>query len=82
MSMENVMTAGFELWDSKTHNVLQFDQLDEVIVALRGLVERNGAEAVEGLSLDAVSEDGGTRMTLAEDDALLQVISATAGSAH
>ena len=74
------MRTGFEIWDSKTHNTLQFDQLENAIVALRGLVERNGTDAVDGLSLDAVSDDGRTRMTLAEEDSLLNLISATAAA--
>lgn len=71
------MTTGFEIWDNKSHNVLQFDHLDEAIVALRGLVRRGGDGAVAGLSLDAVSADGTQRITLAEDAGLLDVISAT-----
>ena len=74
------MSTGFEIWDSTTHNSLQFDQLVEAIVALRGLIERNGAGALDGLSLDAVSDDGGTRITLAEEDGLLSLISATAAA--
>lgn len=74
------MSTGFEIWDSTTHNSLQFDQLEEAIVALRGLIERNGAGGVHGLSLDAVSDDGGTRIILAEDDGLLSLISATAAA--
>lgn len=74
------MSTGFEIGDSKTHNSLQFDQLEEAIRALRGLAERGGADAVDGLSLDAVSDDGGTRMTLAEEAGLLNLISATAAT--
>lgn len=77
---ESEMSTGFEIWDGTTHNSLQFDQLEEALVALRGLVERNGADAVEGLSLDAVNDDGTTRITLAEDDGLLALISATAAA--
>lgn len=75
-----LMSTGFEIWDGTTHNSLEFDQLEEAIVALRGLVERNGSDAVEGLSLDAVNEDGTTRITLAEDDGLLGLIAATAAA--
>lgn len=74
------MTTGFELWDNNTHNVLQFDHLDEALIALRGLVRRGGDGAVAGLSLDAVSADGTQRITLAEDAGLLDVISATTTS--
>lgn len=74
------MSTGFEIWDSKTHNALQFDRLDEAIVALRGLVRRGGDAAVEDLSLDVVSADGNQRMTLAEDADLLDLIAATAAS--
>ena len=77
---ESEMSTGFEIWDSTTHNSLQFDQLEEAIVALRGLVERNGAGAVDGLSLDAVTDDGGSRITIAEEDGLLSLISATAAA--
>lgn len=72
------MTTGFEIWDGRSRNILQFDRLDEAIRALRGLVERGGAAAVDGLSLDAVSEEGETRVTLAEGAGLLDLISATA----
>ena len=51
-------------------------------MALRGLVRRGGDAAVDGLSLDAVSTDGVQRMTLAEDAALLELITATATSAR
>jgi hypothetical protein len=71
------MSTDFEIWDSKSHNVLQFDQLDKAIGALRGLVERNGADALDDLSLDAVSADGESRLTLAEDKSLLSLITAT-----
>ena len=74
------MTTGFEIWDNTTHNVLQFDHLDEAIIALRGLVRHGGDGAVAGLSLDAVSADGSQRITLAEDAGLLDVISATTAS--
>ncbi len=74
------MSTDFEIWDSKSHNLLQFDQLDEAISALRGLVERNGPDALDGLSLDAVSEDGESRLTLAEDESLLSLLSATAAA--
>lgn len=74
------MSAGFEIWDSKSHNVLQFDELEDALEALRGLVERNGAEAVDGLSLDVVSEDEATRLTLAEDDRLLGLVSKRAAA--
>lgn len=76
------MSTEFEIWDSTSHNILQFDRLDEAIAALRGLVERNGANAVDGLSLDAVSEDGQERMTLAEDDGLLNLISPVTAAEH
>jgi hypothetical protein len=75
------MSTGFEIWDSKSHNVLQFDHLDEAIAALRGLIGRDGSDAVVGLSLDAVSADGSQRMTLAQDADLLDLISASATSA-
>jgi len=71
------MSTGFEIWDSKTRNVLQFDHLDEAIVALRGLVRRDGDGAISGLSLEAVSADGSQRMTLAEDSGLLDLMTAT-----
>jgi len=74
------MNTGFEIWDSKTRNVLQFDHLDEAIVALRGLVRRDGDGALAGLSLEAVSADGSQRMMLAEDSSLLDLMSATATS--
>lgn len=45
------MSTDFEIWDSKSHNVLQFDQLDEAIGALRGLVERNGASSALAAAL-------------------------------
>lgn len=79
---EGQLHTGFEIWDRTTHNVLQFDRLDEAIVALRGLVRRGGDAAVDGLSLDAVSADGVQRMTLAEDAALLELIMASATSAR
>lgn len=72
------MTTEFEIWDAKTHNLLQFERLDEAIRALRSLVRSDGEDAVTGLSLDAVSEDGASRMTLAEDGELLDLLSATA----
>ncbi|HEY8730516.1 MAG TPA: hypothetical protein VIN69_00880 [Candidatus Limnocylindria bacterium] len=74
------MNTGFEIWDSKTRNVLQFDHLDEAIVALRGLVRRDGDGALAGLSLEAVSADGSQRMVLAEDSSLLDLMTATATS--
>ncbi len=74
------MSTEFEIWDSKTRNVIQFNRLDEAIHALQGLVRNGGPEAVVGLSLDAVSEDGEERLTLAEDNALLDLISATANT--
>ena len=74
------MNTGFEIWDSKTRNVLQFDHLDEAIVALRGLVRRDGDGALAGLSLEAVSADGSQRMMLAEDSSLLDLMTATATS--
>ena len=74
------MNTAFEIWDSSTHNVLQFDHLDQAIVALRGLIRRDGSDAVVGLSLDAVSADGMQRITLAQGADLLDVISATAAS--
>ena len=74
------MNTGFEIWDSKTRNVLQFDLLDEAIVALRGLVRRDGDGALAGLSLEAVSADGSQRMVLAEDSSLLDLMTATATS--
>lgn len=72
------MTTEFEIWDAKTRNLLQFERLDEAIRALRSLVRSDGEDAVTGLSLDAVSEDGASRMTLAENGALLDLLSATA----
>ncbi len=78
MAIMNTTTVGFELWDSRTHNVLQFERLDEVLVALRRLIQRNGNDAIEGLSLDAVGDDGETRLTIVEDDALLSLVTATA----
>lgn len=70
------MSTEFEIWDSKTHNLLQFERLDEAIRALRSLVRGDGEAAVVGLSLDAVSKDGASRVTLAEDGALLDLLSA------
>lgn len=75
------MNAGFELWDRKTRNlVLEFDRLDEAVVALRDYVARNGAKSVDGLSLLAVSENGDISMTLSEDAQLLDLVSATAAT--
>jgi hypothetical protein len=74
------MSTGFEIWDDKTHNTLQFDRLEDAIVAIRGLVERSGADVVDGLSLDAVSADGATRMTLAANEALRDLISTSAAA--
>lgn len=79
---ESDMSTGFEIWDRKTHNVLQFDHLDGAIVALRGLVRHSGDDAILGLSLDAVSADGSQRMTLAEDSGLLGLLTATATTAR
>lgn len=72
-----MMNTAFEIWDSRTHNLLQFERLDDAIRALRSLVRGDGEGAVIGMSLDAVSEDGAKRLTLAEDAALLSLISAT-----
>ncbi len=73
------MSAGFELWDRKTRNlVLEFDRLDGAVLALRDYVQRNGTESVDGLSLLAVSDDGEISMTLSEDEHLLDLLSATA----
>lgn len=72
------MSTRFEIWDATSHNLLQFDQLEEAIGALRDLVRNSGDHAVEGLSLDAVSQDGEQRMTLAEESALLDLITAAA----
>ena len=69
------MTTWFEFWDGETHNVLQFEGLDRALAALRELVERDGARALDGLSLDAVSDQGAKRITLAEDQDLLPLIS-------
>lgn len=74
------MNTGFEIWDGNTHNVLQFDQLDEAIAALRDLVRSGGDDAITGLSLDAVSPDGRQRITLAEEAGLLDLVSATTAS--
>jgi len=74
------MGTGFEIWDSKSHNLLQFDSLDGAIRAVRSLVRSDGEDAVVGLSLDAVSEDGAQRITLAEDKALLSLVSTTAAA--
>lgn len=75
--------AAFELWDRRTSNlVLEFERLDEALVALRDYVRRNGEAAVEGLSLVAVSDDAEISMTLASDERLLSLISAMAGSAR
>ena len=71
------MNTGFEIWDNDTHNVLQFDHLDEAIAALRSVFDRGGHSAVAGLSLDAVSPDGSQRMTIADSSDLLEVIGAT-----
>lgn len=77
------MSACFELWDAKSRNlVAEFDRLDEAVIAVRGFVERNGAPALDGLSLDAVSEDGEVRITLSQDGQLLDLVSATAGTAR
>lgn len=72
------MSTGFEIWDDKSRNLLQFDRLDEAISALRSLVRRDGEQALDGLSLEAVSEDGEQRITLAEATELLSLISTTA----
>jgi len=72
------MSTEFEIWDSRSHNLLQFESLEEAIRALRTLVRSNGEDAVIGLSLDAVTSDGHQRMTLAEDRALLSLVSVTA----
>ena len=69
------MTTWFEYWDGETHNVLQFEGLDQALAALRELVERDGTRALDGLSLDAVSDQGAKRITLAEDQDLLPLIS-------
>ncbi len=72
------MGAGFELWDRKTRNlVLEFDRLDEAVLALRDYVQRNGTESIDGLSLLAVSDDGEISMTLSEDGQILDLVSAT-----
>ena len=68
------MTTEFEVWDSRTHNLLQFDSLDQAIRALGSLVRSDGEGAVTGLSLDAVSADGTSRMTIAEDKGLLDLL--------
>lgn len=72
------MSTEFEIWDERTHNLLQFERLDEALRALRSLLRNGDEDAVIGLSLDAVSQDGARRMTLAEDRALLDLISASA----
>jgi hypothetical protein len=71
------MSTEFEIWDSKTRNVLQFERLGHAIHALQGLVRNGGPEVLVGLSLDAVSDDGDERLTLAEDEALLELVGAT-----
>jgi hypothetical protein len=75
------VNAGFELWDRKTRNlVLEFDRLDEAVVALRDYVTRNGRDSVDGLSLVAVSDNGEVSMTLSEDEQLLDLVSAAAAT--
>lgn len=70
----------FEIWDSKSGNLLQFERLEDVVSALRSLVHADGEEILVGLSLDAVSEDGSQRMVLAEGKDLISLLPSKAAA--
>ncbi|MGH2378952.1 MAG: hypothetical protein ACRDGT_10810 [Candidatus Limnocylindria bacterium] len=70
----------FEIWDSKSGNLLQFERLEDVVSALRSLVRADGEEVLVGLSLDAVSEDGSQRMVLAEGKDLIGLLPSKAAA--
>ena len=76
--MSNAATAGYELWDTESGNLLDdFDSEAQALETVRELIVLNGSDSTDALALTRVDVNGRTT-TLAMGEAL----AARAGSAE